>query len=226
MYQLVQGQIQSSKDSFLPYTLIQQERKAKSLCIVLPGLRYTVHSPALYYLTNLSLDLGMDVLHINYQYGQHSFLSLTKGRQKAEIIQDVGLALDELLNKFQYSNFYLIGKSLGTIPMAYELTHREKLKDAKAVWLTPLLNIEHVYKGLLTITQQSIIFIGDNDHHYNQEHLNSLAEKANIEIVAYEQVDHQLNHQQGALASIAILESITLKVKEFILQSNHGEERL
>lgn len=219
MYQLVQGQIKSSRDSFLPYALIQQKRKAKGLCIVLPGLRYTVQAPFLHYLTNLSLELELDVLHINYQYWGNDFLSLAKEKQNAIITKDVQLVLDQVLNEFHYSNFYLMGKSLGTVPMAHELTTREELKDAKAIWLTPLLNLDIVYENLLRISQESIILIGDNDHHYNQERLTSLAKKENIKLNIYEQVNHQLDHNNGALKSIKVLKDIVEEVKEFILQS-------
>lgn len=61
--------------------------------------------------------------------------------------------LDNFLEAKVYEDFCLIGKSLGTIAMSSEL-HREAFKNAKAIWLTPLIQREDVLHAMVSSEQK------------------------------------------------------------------------
>lgn len=61
--------------------------------------------------------------------------------------------------------------------MVSELEMREDFKDAKAVWLTPLIHNENVFEKMMGISQRSLAIIGSKDYAYREERWNLLIKK-------------------------------------------------
>lgn len=72
---------------------------------------------------------------------------------------DVKTVLDEVLPNKTYENYCLIGKSLGTIAMSYEL-NRECFKNTKAIWLTPLIQREDVLSAMVRTILRTVFYKG------------------------------------------------------------------
>ena len=122
------------------------------------------------------------------------------------IKNDVGLVIDKVLDDKSYENFYLIGKSLGTIAMTSELK-RNIFKEAKAVWLTPLIQRDDVFETMVKSKHNSLCFIGDNDQHYNSERYEQLVKNKNIVSKLFPNVNHGLQYENDPVNSIDVLKN-------------------
>lgn len=65
--------------------------------------------------------------------------------------------------------------------MASEL-NREVFKDAKAIWLTPLIKRDDVFETMLMLKgkNKGLCFMGDSDQHFSVERYEQLVNNINI----------------------------------------------
>ena len=59
-----------------------------------------------------------------------------------------------------YENSFIMGKSLGTIAMNSVL-NRMEFMEAKAIWLTPLIQLDEVFSAMAASNHKGLCFIGD-----------------------------------------------------------------
>ena len=175
----------SPKD--VEYTFINNN--SQNICIMLSGGSYTYNKPLLYYATMLMIENQFDIVHVNYSYGPEYFEN-TPDQIQSIITEDVSDVLQEVFGKKNYDDIIFIGKSLGTIPMAFNFVLNENYNDAKFIYLTPLLKLNGFIENLRKSNQSSLIVIGTNDHHYLQEPLSTL--NTNISLLEIPNADHSL----------------------------------
>lgn len=202
------------KEMNIPYTLLSVEENSKSLAIFLPGAGYTVRSPLFHYSNDIFLNKGFDVLQVNYQYNDKVYAEFSMEEICEAIKYDVRTVLDIVLQKTSYENFYIIGKSLGTIAMSSELS-RDIFEEAKAVWLTPLIQRDDVFDAMVSSTNRGLCFIGDNDQCYIEERFNQLANNPKIVARLIPNVDHGLEYENNTVESIEVLKSVIADIKNF-----------
>lgn len=202
------------KEREIPFSTLSTVEDAKELAILLPGAGYTVQAPLLHFSTGVFLNKSFDVLQVNYSYIDKFYDEFTIEEIDQAIKHDVKVVIDKALANKAYENYYLIGKSLGTIAMSSELK-RDVFKEAKAVWLTPLLNQEDVFEEMLNGSNSSLCFIGDNDHHYNAERYAKLANNENLATRLFPDADHSLQYADDPVNSIDILKNIVKEINEF-----------
>ena len=202
------------KEMGIPFTILSTVEDARHLAILLPGAGYTVQAPLLHFSTGVFLNKSFDVLQVNYSYNDKFYDDFTIEEIDQAIKYDVKVVIDKVLANKTYENYYLIGKSLGTIAMSSELK-RDVFKEAKALWLTPLLNQEDVFESMLNGSNSSLCLIGDNDHHYNAERYAQLANNKNLVSRLYPNADHGLQYESDPVNSIDLLKVIVKEINEF-----------
>ncbi|HEX7066052.1 MAG TPA: hypothetical protein VF199_13360 [Bacillales bacterium] len=92
---------------------------------------------------------------------------------------DVNAVLDYVLADKSYENYYLIGKSLGTIAMG-SLLDRDGFENAKAIWMTPLIHRDDVLNEMVRCKNKGLCIIGDKDPCYSKERYDRVVENSNI----------------------------------------------
>lgn len=185
----VSEKVIEGKANYIRYTHIEME--SERICFMFSGSGYTYDKPLFYYATMTMLENSIDIVHIHYKY-ETDFLKRPIEEITSAMMDDIDPVLKEVHSSRSYKEIFLIGKSLGTIPIACSLLKKEEFSQAKAVLLTPLLNFKSVFDGILTSRQQSLLVIGDKDPHYRSEKMAQLNTAAiKTEVVA--RANHHLD---------------------------------
>lgn len=159
-----------------------------TLLVLLPGLGYTNEMPILFYLHELGIDRGYDVLQVNYDY--RSVPRDTSAEDwSARMLGDVRPTIDAALAKGSYKNVILAGKSIGTRVMA-SLLNSGFDKATAHIWLTPLFMAEPIRK-LAMSHSPSIAVFGDADYAVANVDLAEIA-KAGVRLVIQPGGDHSM----------------------------------
>lgn len=209
------GHILGYKNMKVPYLLQSNTESPNGLAIFLPGLGYTMRNPLLHFSSGAFLDKGYDVLHINYLYYTEEYEAFTIDELRTALLQDVTSVLNEVLPALDYSSYYLLGKSLGTLAMPAVLEF-EKFQNAKTVWLTPNLRDETVIQTMMTIKQNGLCIIGDEDPFYDPEKIEQLMRNKQMEFVIPKGVNHALEVDHDVLKSIDIIKSAIQRISHFL----------
>lgn len=97
MYSFKALEIKGYRNEPVPNTLLWQERQARQVGIVLPGIGYTCQMPLLYHASQSMLVLGMDVLWVEYNYlrasNQSEVMAVEGADHSMEIQGDVESSL-------------------------------------------------------------------------------------------------------------------------------------
>ena len=205
----------TSQHRNINYTAINND--SSKLCIMLSGGSYTYDKPLLYYATMAMIENQIDIIHVNYSYGPE-FFENTDEQICSIITEDVADVLQEVFEKSSYDNIIFIGKSLGTIPMVFNFVLKDTYKDAKFIFLTPLLKLSGFIENLRTSQQRSLIVIGTNDRHYLQEPLSTL--KNNFSLLEIPNANHSLEVQPiNTTDSIKVMENIMNTINTFLKEN-------
>ncbi|WP_175990299.1 alpha/beta family hydrolase [Bacillus sp. Marseille-Q1617] len=210
--------IRGFKNIEVHYRLISTSGNPKGLAIFFPGMGYTVMGPLLHYPTGMFLNEEWDVLQINYQYDSAEIKEMTDEEFDEMMVCDCKNVIDAVLESAAYESFFLVAKSVGTIPMSAEL-QRTSFKGARIIWLTPLLKEKAVHETMMKSRQKAISFIGDRDHHYHEERFNELNTNPNLQLHLIPGANHSLEQDFRALESIDIHKKIMEDIEAFIKEA-------
>ncbi|MGE7981792.1 alpha/beta family hydrolase [Solibacillus sp. NPDC093137] len=213
MFKVKTDFIKGYKGKDIDYTVLSTDEHVSKLAILLPGAGYTAQAPLLHYSTGVFSHKSVDVLQVNYTYNDKFYDSFTMDELVEAIKHDVGTVIDKVLEENSYDGYYLVGKSLGTIAMA-SLLDKEIFYNAKAVWLTPLLNRDDVFESMLHSRNESLCFIGDDDTHYNAERYRQFANNPKLVSRLLEGADHSLQYKGDPVRSIDLLKTVIKKIDE------------
>ena len=203
----------------VPNTFFQQPGSSTRIAIMLPGIGYTCQMPLLYYLTNLMLALGADVLWVEYQYNRRpDFQALSDDEQKRWLLSDVTAACHAALAR-PYDLVTLAGKSLGTIALGHLLTKEPQFAHSQAIWLTPLLKNEMLRGQLREARQRSLLAIGTSDKQYDPSVLEELKALSNVRAVILEEADHSLEIKGQLLKSIKFIGDLMREIELFVVRN-------
>ncbi|WP_232311286.1 alpha/beta hydrolase [Robertmurraya korlensis] len=131
-----------------------------------------------------------------------------------DITRDVQLAIDNGIKNKKYNNYYLVAKSIGTIALSY-LLNNKMLKDAKVVWLTPLLQSNDVFKSMVNSDNKGLCIIGDKDSCFIVERFEELKNNQNLILKLVDGGNHSLELDGEPVESIEILKSVISDINEF-----------
>jgi len=214
MFKVKTDTITGYKEKDIPFTILSTDEHGSKLAILLPGTGYTTQAPLLHYTTGIFLRKSVDVLQVNYTYNDKFYDHFSMEELVEAIKHDVGAVIDNVLKENSYEDYYFVGKSLGTIAMA-SLLERETFYNAKAVWLTPLLNRDDVFESMLNSHNESLCFIGDDDTHYNAERYSQFVNNPKLVTSLLAGADHSLQYKSDPVNSIDLLKTVIKKIDEF-----------
>ena len=210
----IDNKVTGYKGIEVPYTVVLTEDYTKKLAIFLPGAGYTAKSPLFHFAEEIFLNKNYDVLRVNYQYTDKAYNEFTMKELSEAIVHDVRLVISEVLKGRNYQEFYLIGKSLGTIAMSAEM-RRSEFSEAKAIWVTPLLNQQEVLNTMVNSKNPAQCYIGDKDRYYSAGAFELLKTNPNLESTLLPDINHRLDCDNDPLKSIDALKQIIDGIKNF-----------
>jgi hypothetical protein len=195
----------------IPFRLIEQKGETDTLVIVLPGAGYTTQAPLLYFATGLFYSKGYDVLHINYSFSRQELAVLNE----RDFSRDVQLTIDNAIKNKKYTHYYVVAKSIGTKALSY-LLDQTMLKAAKLVWLTPLIQNDHVFNAMVYSVNKGLCIFGEKDYScFIVERFETLKNNPNLLLKVVEGGNHNLELDEEPIKSIEILKSVMLDISEF-----------
>ncbi|WP_312049506.1 alpha/beta family hydrolase [Exiguobacterium profundum] len=215
MYEVTDGHVIGKNGIPVPYSYLHPDSSSDTLVILLPGYGYTNDSPMFRYTTGLCIENGLNVLEVNYNYRDERYDSVDVNKA---IVDDVRLVIDQILHTDSVQQYIIVGKSLGTVAMASELT-RNVFHDAKLVWLTPLLKQDDIYEAIQSHKGQQMILIGTADQHYVDERMKRLEHLALTELEIVKEMNHSLEYTGETYRSLRLLETLLKRVEQFIMSS-------
>ena len=205
---MMTNKISGSKN--IPYRLIEQSDETDRLVIVLPGAGYTTQAPLLHFTTGVFYSKGFDVLHINYQFSRQEMAALNE----KDFASDVQQTIENATKGKKYSKYYVVAKSIGTIALS-NLQDHPTLKEAKLVWLTPLLQRSDVFNAMVRSENKGLCMIGDKDSCYIEERFKKLKNNQNLILNVVEGGNHSLELDNEPIKSIEILKNIISTINDF-----------
>ncbi len=197
-------------------TFIQQPEFVGRLAVIYPGLRYSCDRPLLYYSTEILLNRGFDVLQLWADYDDPEFQNATKAEQTVQLIEDGKSLLQAGIRSNVYSHLILVGKSLGTLTMAFLLSEKADLIEPKTIWFTPLFYLPPVSKTVLEINEQAFVAGSEADQTFDATTVKQLHEKTNIILQVFEDADHSLEVPGDPLRSTKILSTLVEELMQFL----------
>lgn len=203
----------------VPNEFLRQDPATDHLAALLPGFAYTCDMPLFYYAETLLLAAGADLLRVEYGYHRRpGYRNLPPSEQRAWLFDDATAALRTALSQRSYQNLTLVGKSLGTLAMGNLLSHPFLPLTIRAVWLTPLLDDDTLYRQIRAHHGPSLIAIGTADPAYNPSLLAVLQQQPNMEIVTIDRADHSLDIPADTPASVQAINEIVRALHALLSQ--------
>lgn len=203
-------------DHIVPNRLRRPNGANGRLAMLLPGYGYTLDMPLFYYLENLCVDLGIDVLRVKTAYHQNlAFREASEAEQARWVASDARAAWQAGLAQGNYASAIVIGKSLGTRGMAALVAEPfGSPETVQSVWLTPLISEESVHQALRQLGSSAQVVIGDADPEYDADVLADL-EASGVNVVVAPGADHGLDVPGDALASARLLAQLITESRDF-----------
>ena len=195
---------------------IQPRQASEKLALVYPGLRYSCDKPLLYYTTELLLGRGSDILQLWANYGIPEFQGLSQAEQTIRLIEDGKALLQSGLQTKTYSNLVMIGKSLGTLTMAFILSEGSNLPDLKTIWLTPLIHLPPVSQIVLDLSGPIFVAGSETDATFDPKIVSQIQSRPNTITEVVAGADHSLEIPGKPLRSIQVLTQLMGSLAGFL----------
>jgi len=207
------GNINSESEEF-PFRWFEQKNGTGKLAIVLPGAGYTTQAPLLRYSTQLFYKEGFDVLHINYTLSKEEMAVLNE----KEFARKVEKSITKAIRGRNYSHYSVAAKSVGTLALSQLLANLDMLKDAKLLWLTPLLQRDEVFQAMVNRKNEGLCIIGENDRHcFIPERVETLRNQPNLSVKLVDGGNHSLEIEGDPIRSIGILKEVISEIQQFVV---------
>lgn len=209
--------VRGYRDVPVPHRFFRQERETRHLGLLLPGLGYSCDMPLLYFSASHLLDLGADVLLVEYAYSrQPEYQALAPDERTRWLLADATAACRAGLAQRDYRQVTLVGKSLGTRAMPHLLATEDGLRQACTVWFTPLLQEAGVREYLLRAPRPALVAIGTVDPHYDPATLAAVRAAIQGEVVVVAEAEHALEVAGDVVRSVGALEQVMRAVQRFV----------
>ena len=171
------------------------------LCVLFPGIGYTVERPLLYYTKKLALGMGYEVKSVSY----HD-LSKDIGGDDEKKAMAYKMALEQAeeclkdVKWDEYSDVLFVGKSIGTIVSA---ALAEKIKcNVRFIYMTPLS-----YTFKYAKADSGIVFTGLSDPWVNPDEIEESARRLGLPCYQYAEANHSLE-TKDVIRNLEILKEV------------------
>ena len=178
-----------------------------TLAVILPGIGYTLDRVTLEYSSKLALELGFDVLKIEYgfQVGRGEF----HPDVEFNIIAEESFKLLKSTLRSKYRNIIFIGKSIGTC-VQNVLNKNVKGYNITNIYISPINKT--VQMG---IEKNSLVFTGSSDPLLSKENLQKIEEINGVKLINIDNANHALNIEGDAIKSLEVQLSVIEFMKEY-----------
>jgi len=201
------------KEQNIRYTHLIVEGNAVSF--MFSGGGYNYDKPLFYYSTMLMLENKIDVVQVHYSYPTEIFKNSIE-EIASIMLDDINPVISDVMANYQYEEVILLGKSLGTIPLAMDFMKRDSFRNSKFIFLTPLLNVTQMYQSILQSSHKGLLVIGEKDLHYKSEKINEL-KQTSLQIEMIQQGNHSLDVENlDTKGSLDALTFVMKKIQEVI----------
>lgn len=207
--------IQGYTDKALPNRFFRQTGEANDLALVLPGLNYTADMPLLYYPTRLLVERGADVLQVRADYTRPDFQALNRLEQMRWLGADAQAALQAGQRQGDYRRLILLGKSIGTMTMAY-LVSLGGYPQATTIWLTPLLRQPWLVEAAMQCRAHALFIVGTGDRTYDQEALERVQDAIAARTLLLPGANHSLEIAGDLQQSLKFMQEILQTIADFL----------
>ena len=179
-----------------------------TLAVILPGIGYTLDRVTLEYSSKLALELGFDVLKIEYgfQVGRGEF----HPDVEFNIIAEESFKLLKSTLRSKYRNIVFIGKSIGTC-VQNVLNKNVKGYNITNIYISPINKT--VQMG---IEKNSLVFTGNSDPLLSKENLQKIEEINGVKLINIDNANHALNIEGDAIKSLEVQLSVIEFMKEYL----------
>ena len=201
-------------DQPIPNQYFRHEQ-ASHLALIFPGLRYTCDMPLLYYLTQVFLDHGIDVLHINSDYTTESVKALQPAERLQVMVTDAQAALATAFPGNGYTNLILAGKSIGTLSLAMLLASGAAAQAA-CIWLTPLLHYPFVVDSAVQHPGPELFIASQADETFEIESMELIKKQKNVKTAVFEDGNHSLLISGDTFKSLDMINQVVHAYADFV----------
>jgi alpha-beta hydrolase superfamily lysophospholipase len=143
--------------------------------------------------------------------------TLSQTDQTLRMVGDAQAALQAGIRARPYTRLILVGKSIGTLIMAFMLSQESPLEIAATIWLTPLLQIPFVSDTIQKTTAPAIVAGGTADSTFDPASVSSLEKLPNITLLRVESGNHSLEIPLDPGRSLAALSDLVKLVLHLAL---------
>ncbi|WP_050615092.1 hypothetical protein [Bacillus testis] len=214
MIEIQQHTVNGYRHIPVSYKLLHNNRLTSHLAIMLPGSSYHVEKPLFHYCTLLYLQKNIDVLQINYDY--HERVEVHSSNELFTAMDcDIQAVLEKVLEERSYSQFDLIGKSIGTIALAQVLSN-PLFAQARCIWLTPLLKRREVFEAIKECSQLGYLVIGEKDPNFHSRRFKALSANSQLMTRYIPNADSSLENPNDFFKSLDHLKQTMFDIHQFI----------
>ena len=199
----------------VPNRFFQQAGATRELAVLLPGLNYTCDMPLLYYPARLLVEHGADVLQVHADYTLPAFQSMERMEQVAWLGQDAQAAVQAGMKQRAYDRLILIGKSIGTLSLAY-LVAQAGYASATTTWLTPLLRQLWLVQAAAQCRGPALLVAGSGDTTYDPAALEKIRQATEASTLIHEGANHSLEIPGQLRRSVAWLSEYIQEIERFL----------
>ena len=173
--------------------------------------------PLLHYSIQAILATGINVLSVDYDYSDNQEFLQQSLRERSEwLIGDVEASLDFVTKEEKQEIVCLAGKSLGTLALGHLLETQKNLRNAKTIWLTPLIKNPDLMEQMLSYMKDAIMVIGTSDPQYDSDIIDRLNVNTQLGGIVVEGANHSLEIEGDVTKSLRILMQIVTIIQQFL----------
>ena len=195
----------------------RQSENAQDVALVFPGLGYNSDMPLLYYSIKTMITSGINVLSLDYDYSNNSEFMTQSMRERSEwLIDDVEAAFKFISEYEDQKIVCMTGKSIGTLALGHLLETHEDLKDAKTIWLTPLIKNPELLERMLTYMKDAVLVIGTKDSQYDRDIIDRLNASTQTSGIVIDGANHGLEIEENVTDSLRVLTQIVAIIRQFL----------
>ncbi len=192
--------------------------ETKKTALVFPGLAYNTSMPLLHYSIQAILASGLNVLTVDYDYSNNpEFLEQTMQSQADWMTREVETAIRVVTEVEDQDIACLVGKSLGTLALGHLLETYVDLRDAKTIWLTPLIKNPELMEQMLSYMKDAVLVIGTKDSHYDSDIIDRLNATTLSSGIVVDGANHSLEIEGDVTKSLRVLMQVVTIIQQFLM---------
>lgn len=217
-FKVEQFDINGYNGNILKTKLFRLLDETQKIALVFPGLAYNSTMPLLHYSVQSILVTGINVLTVDYDYSNNSqFMKHSLRNQSEWLIGDVEASLKFATQKKNQEVVCLAGKSLGTLALGHLLETHENLRNAKTIWLTPLIRNPQLMEQMLSYMKDAIMVIGTSDSQYDLDLIDRLNANTFLGGIVVYGANHSLEIEGDVTKSLRVLMQIVTIIQQFLI---------